>query len=468
MIPKRIFYVWGYNEPKSTLANICIENWRMNLPEYEIIEINEKTPEWFDFEHEYNTNLWFKTVYDLKMWAYVSDYIRIKTLYDHGGIYLDTDVTIYKSFSPFLDKKMFAGNVYNNIPELAVFGAEKNHPILAGLIKFYQKEIWESPLYVITQIFRKILNENYNISLSTKKIEEADLIAIYPPEYFHPIPYGENFLPEMVTEKTYTVHWANFSWGNKKTLYFLSNKHRIPLKVLLKQLEFIEKNDKDIQRKMRLNSLISVIMPVKNGMNYLKEALNGIKKQNMNLEVVLIDDCSDDNTAEFAESMGCRVIRHEKTKGQIAGKNTGLKEAKGEYIIFHDHDDILTPNALKTMYAEFEKDKALEVVITKIKDFLSPDSEPQPIKPEAYYGALGGSMLIKKSVFDKIGYFDENLTAGEVISLTSKFEEYNIKTKKIDFVSSNRRIHNTNYGKTNKKQEFKDYASILRAKLIKK
>ena len=40
MIPKRIFYVWGYNEPKSRLADICIENWRDKLPDFEIIEIN--------------------------------------------------------------------------------------------------------------------------------------------------------------------------------------------------------------------------------------------------------------------------------------------------------------------------------------------------------------------------------------------------------------------------------------------
>lgn len=110
MIPKRIYYVWGYKEPKSRLANICLENWRDKLPDFEIIEINENVPGIFDFQKEYENNLWFKTVYDLKMWAYVADYMRIKTLYDHGGIYLDTDVTVYKDFSPLLEHKMFVGN----------------------------------------------------------------------------------------------------------------------------------------------------------------------------------------------------------------------------------------------------------------------------------------------------------------------------------------------------------------------
>ena len=51
MIPRRIFYVWGFGEAKSKLANICLENWRLQLPDYEIIEINEQTQEWFDFEY---------------------------------------------------------------------------------------------------------------------------------------------------------------------------------------------------------------------------------------------------------------------------------------------------------------------------------------------------------------------------------------------------------------------------------
>ena len=94
MIPKRVFYVWGAGEQKSRLANVCIENWRMMLPAYEIIEVGENSKDWFDFAREYQECLWFRTVYDLKMWAYVADYIRFKVLYDHGGVYLDTDVTI--------------------------------------------------------------------------------------------------------------------------------------------------------------------------------------------------------------------------------------------------------------------------------------------------------------------------------------------------------------------------------------
>ena len=243
MIPKRIFYVWGYGEPKSKLADICIENWRMMLPDYKIIELNEKSKEWFDFEYEYEHNLWFKTVYDLKMWAYVADYMRVVTMYNHGGIYMDTDITVYKNFAPLLNNKMFIGNCLNNIADLAVFGAEPKHEIIKDMVEFYQNKIWHDPNYIIINIFKKIMNEKYGITYNNNEILHNELVTIYPSEYFYPYFYNQNFDHKCITPNTYTMHWCNSSWMNKKNLYFLSNKHRIPLKTLLKQLEFIEKTD---------------------------------------------------------------------------------------------------------------------------------------------------------------------------------------------------------------------------------
>ena len=212
---------------------------------------------------------------------------------------------------------------------------------------------------------------------------------------------------------------------------------------------------------------ISIIMPVKNGKNYMQEAINAIKKQNVELELIVVNDGSTDETEQIAKENDCIVLNHEQSKGQVIGKNTGLKVENGDYIMFCDHDDILSDNAILTMLDEFNQDNDLKVVNAKIKDFISPDAtnKEQQIKPEAYYGCLAGSILFKKEVFDVIGLFDENVQAGEIIALMSKLEENNLKIKKIDFISSNRRIHDTNYGKTAKKAEFKDYAALLRAKL---
>lgn len=218
-----------------------------------------------------------------------------------------------------------------------------------------------------------------------------------------------------------------------------------------------------------MQTLISVIMPIKNGENYMEEAIDSIKKQNLDTEIIVIDDGSTDNTADLAKKKGCRVIKHPSNMGQVVAKNTGLKFANGNFIIFCDHDDILEPNALHMMLEELKKDTNLMAVIAKVKDFISPDTKKQNlnIKTEPYYGCLGGAVLLRKSVFDIIGNFDESIQAGEALTLISKLAQNHLKIKKVNFISSNRRHHDTNYGRTNQKDEYKDYAKILRERLRK-
>ena len=219
-----------------------------------------------------------------------------------------------------------------------------------------------------------------------------------------------------------------------------------------------------------MNDLISIIIPVKNGANYIKEALDGIKKQNIRIEIIVVDDCSTDNTVEIAESYGCKIIKHETSKGQVAGKNSGLKVANGKYILFHDHDDIMQEGALQRLYEEFEPN--IMAVEAKVQDWYSPDLSEEDkiktlIKQDAYWGLFTGAILIKKEVFDTIGFFNESIHAGEIIEWQSKMDSNGFRVKKIDFISTMRRVHATNFGKTNQKTEFKNYAAILRAKLKK-
>lgn len=211
-------------------------------------------------------------------------------------------------------------------------------------------------------------------------------------------------------------------------------------------------------------------MPVKNGSNYIEEALNGIKLQNVNVEIIVVDDGSNDDTAQIAENFGCVVVKHSSSKGPTIAKNTALKIAKGKYIMFHDHDDVMNQNALPQMLKEFQENEEIFAVTAQMKDFLSPELSKEEeqkvvVREEAYSGLFSGAILIKKEVFDIIGLFNESITAGEVIDWTAKMNERNLKIKKLNFISANRRIHNSNFGRTNKEKEFKDYASILRAKL---
>lgn len=211
-IPKRIFYVW-FGKDKTTLANICIQNWKDKLPDYELAEINEHS-EFFNFEKEYNTCRWFKDMYDRKLWAFAADYARCKALYDHGGIYFDTDITLVKKPDDLLQYPLFIGEEEPARINAGVLGSIMSHPYLDKILDFYNNKIYSSPLYIIPDILTHIYENN-----------EFDNIKIFPPEYFYPFTFRTKFQSECITENSYTIHWWSASWVDSKSNFYLQNKH---------------------------------------------------------------------------------------------------------------------------------------------------------------------------------------------------------------------------------------------------
>lgn len=215
-------------------------------------------------------------------------------------------------------------------------------------------------------------------------------------------------------------------------------------------------------------SLISVIIPVKNGTNYLGEALESLRRQELNLEIIVVDDGSTDATAELAREAGCVVLRHPVSRGQVAGKNTGLSAAKGDFILFLDHDDKVRDGALRTMLEALQAAPEASAVQAMVKDFRSPEIPDLPgilVRPEPFYGLFTGAILIRREVFDKIGPFSENVHTGEIIEWFSRLEAQGMQVKKLDLVSTDRRIHQTNFGRTDRTEEMKNYAAVLRERL---
>ena len=221
---------------------------------------------------------------------------------------------------------------------------------------------------------------------------------------------------------------------------------------------------------MSNSDLISVIIPVKNGGKYLSQTLDGIKNQGMKVEIIVVDDGSTDSTAEIAKTYNCTIVSHETSVGAVAAINSGLKVAAGKYVMFHDADDIMRDKVLEKLYKELVSDKDYSAIEAKVQDFYSPDMTEEErtkilIKSEPDWGLFTGAILMKKDIFDKVGLFNENLKAGEIIEWQSKMDLNGLKVKKVDFVSTDRRIHASNFGRTNRSAEFKDYAAILRARL---
>lgn len=98
---------------------------------------------------------------------------------------------------------------------------------------------------------------------------------------------------------------------------------------------------------------LSIIIPVYNLENYIEDCLNSIIPQlTKEIEVIIVDDGSTDNSAEIIKSFLNNQIKYfyQKNKKQGAARNTGLKKAKGKYIWFIDGDDIIKDNAIKTIF----------------------------------------------------------------------------------------------------------------------
>lgn len=224
MIPKVLYYVWVGGNEKPDIFYQCLETWKKHLPDYDIVEINESN---FNLKYHLENNSFFKVCYDRKMWAFVSDYMRVVHLYENGGIYLDTDMEIIKDFSKIINKgtEFFAGFEDNNNINAAIFGACKHSQVLKNVLKFYENDIWNSSLYTIPSIFTHILNDYLPINQKLCDSYYSQEIRLFPSYYFYPYHYTAKFSKECLTSNTYGIHWWSHSWNKVDDYIFLNTKH---------------------------------------------------------------------------------------------------------------------------------------------------------------------------------------------------------------------------------------------------
>lgn len=199
---KRIIYCWFGRKPKPIKVLECLNTWRNILNDYEFLEINEDN---FDI----NYNEFTKEAYKNGKYAFVSDVARLWALYEYGGIYMDTDVIVYKSLDKFLGYDFFTGFEQPYYPVTATMGAIKGHWLIKEMLEAYDNRIfkiqddwtkYETNTMIMSNIISKYFDRNKT------EYQERDNMAIYPQEVF---------TNRLITnkEESYTEHLMFGSWG---------------------------------------------------------------------------------------------------------------------------------------------------------------------------------------------------------------------------------------------------------------
>lgn len=177
-------------------------------------------------------------------------------------------------------------------------------------------------------------------------------------------------------------------------------------------------------------NFISVIIPTYNSDRFISEAIESVLQQTKKPdEIIVVDDGSTDDTQQTVEKFGGSIrYIYQENAGPAAARNRGLEAAKGDLIGFVDADDIWLKNKLELQLNLFQQNPVNEIVIgllyriplAKTDEILQTEIE------DGEYAASVGSALMKKSVFEKIGAFDEELRFSEDIDLFFRILEAGI------------------------------------------
>lgn len=215
MIPKVIHYCWFGRGPKNELAVKCIESWKKYLPDYELKEWNEDN---FDV----NLYPYAKEALETRKFAFVTDVVRLYALYTEGGVYMDTDVEVLKSYDPFLHHIMFSGFETNGYVPTGMMAAEKGSIWAKELLDGYndRRFVLEDGTFDLTTNTSVITEymKGKGLTLNNTYQDFEGLCTMYPSEYFCPKDHRTGQI--RCTKNTVCIHhfagsWIDQTWWTK-------------------------------------------------------------------------------------------------------------------------------------------------------------------------------------------------------------------------------------------------------------
>lgn len=251
-IPKIIHYCWFGGKPIPEDLQKCIDSWSM-LEGYKVMR-------WDESNCSFDENEFVRKTYAEKQLGFIGDYYRLKAVYEYGGIYLDTDVKVCKSFDSLLQYPAFLNFIFDCSVGSAIIGAKPGNPFIKELLDMYDATTfgknesgkvfeWKDDKLVVdgyatsNYYYTYYILKHYPKFRLNNKFQDMGDFVIFPKEYFE---IGT------LTNKHYAVHLCAGEWRMKtddsKTL-----KNRI--KLTLKKHPFIFDRVQIIVRKKRYAKL---------------------------------------------------------------------------------------------------------------------------------------------------------------------------------------------------------------------
>jgi len=208
MIPKIIHWCWLSKNEYPQMVKDCLDSWHKYLSDYEIRF-------WNTDNFDVSSTAWTQWAFENKKYAFASDYIRYYALYNFGGIYLDSDVEVLKSFNDLLQYDSFMGFEYMGLPEAAVIGAKKGTVWVKSCLEWYETAGIDRLNNIERMLAPRILKTNYENTmrmklLDTDTIAQVDNHIILPFYYLSP----KNFFSGKIIQKseTYAIHHFESAW----------------------------------------------------------------------------------------------------------------------------------------------------------------------------------------------------------------------------------------------------------------
>ena len=225
-IPKVIYYCWFGKGKMPRLAEKCIQSWKKYCPDYKIVCLSEEN---FDITQ----NKYAKEAYAAGKWAFVSDYARLKILYDNGGIYFDTDVELIKPLDKLIEESGYMGFDENGIASTGLgFACEKGNELVGALLKDYEDISFMLPdgTYDLTPCPDRNTKTLIKLGMDINNKDQVFMgIRMLPEDYLCPLKYYTG--KKIITPNTYSIHHFSASWTSATSRRTTFIKHIIGVKL---------------------------------------------------------------------------------------------------------------------------------------------------------------------------------------------------------------------------------------------